>query len=200
MLYNSIQMKGRKPNEKGDFPMTTKSSLNYMKHPDYIALYYVASVTRSGSLKEQAESKKIVNRSETYFFLLTSDQAIRFVKEYPTFWTVDDENGIGWKGKGNTATVMEAAKKVGAVIVPLNLKHKDVPKLNRGNRSDWLEQKACELVSVMTGESFEWTGHKVRAAHGAYNPDGVSASGKKLEVKGVSSVMSSKSAKDVKEN
>lgn len=174
--------------------MTIKGSLEYMARVDYIALYQQAKVVSTGNLKEKAECKRIVNRSKTYFLLMTSEQAIKFFKTYPELWKADDENGIQWTSTANVAKVFEACKALGITTYPLNVEHMKVPKDSRGQRTTWLEQKACELMTVMTGERFEWTGSKARGAHGSYRADGTSESGKMLEVKGYSSVMTCESA------
>jgi hypothetical protein len=174
--------------------MTIKGSLEYMARVNYIALYQQAKVASNANLKEKAECKRIANRSKTYFLLMTSEQAIKFFQNYPELWRADDESGIQWTSTANVAKVFEACKVLGITVYPLNVKHEDVPKDSRGQRTTWLEQKACELMTVMTGERFEWTGSKARGAHGSYRADGTSASGKKLEVKGYSSVMTCESA------
>lgn len=177
--------------------MTIKGSLDYMARPDFFALYQQAKVASNASLKEKAECKRIANRSKTYLLLMTSEQAIKFFKTYPELWKADDENGIQWTSTANVAKVFEACKALGITTYPLNVEHKDIPKSSQGTRAGWMERKACELMTVMTGEQFEWVGTKTRGEHGSYHADGIGTSGKKLEVKGASSVMTCTSAEKV---
>lgn len=173
--------------------MTINESLNYMAQPDFFALYQQAKVASTANIKEKAECKRIANRSKTYFLLMTSEQAIKFFKTYPELWKADDENGIQWTSTANVAKVFEACKALGIMTYPLNVEHMKVPKDSRGQRTTWLEQKACELMTVMTGEQFAWCGSKTQG--NGYHADGMSASGKKLEVKGYSGKMTADSAR-----
>ena len=177
--------------------MTIKGSIEYMGYSDYLALYQQAKVCRSGSIKEQAESKRIAARSKSYMLLMTSAQAVEFFKRYPTLWKADNENGIGWTSTANVTQVFAAAEKLNIKVLPLYIDHKDIPLDANHTRAEWLEKKACELMTMMIGEKFNWTGKQNRGAHGAYRPDGMTASGLKLEVKGASSVMTCSSAEKV---
>lgn len=176
--------------------MKKVSSKEYMTKFDYLALYQQARICRSGTLKEQAESRRIAERSKTYLLLMTAETARRFYAEYPKLWVTDedDEMGIGWSSTANTAQVFDAARKLGIVTVPLYTDHKDIPLDANHTRAEWLEKKACEKMSLLVGEIFQWTGKQ----HGEdYRPDGTSESGLKLEVKGASSVMTCSAAKKV---
>lgn len=167
------------------------NSLEYLKKFDYLALYQQARICRSGTLKEQAESRRIAERSKSYLLLMTADTAIQFYREYPRLWATDGDM-IGWSSTANTAQVFNAAQKLGIVIVPLYTDHKDIPLDVNHTRAEWLEKKACEKMSLWVGETFQWTGKQ----HGEdYRPDGMTASGLKLEVKGASSAMTCSAAR-----
>jgi hypothetical protein len=176
--------------------MKKVSSKEYMTKFDYLALYQQARICRSGSLREQAESKRIAARSKSYMLLMTAETARLFYKEYPQLWVTDedDEMGIGWSSTANVTQVFEACQKLGIVAVPLNIDHKDIPKDSHGTRAEWLEKTACEKMTLWTGEKFHWTATVTKRG---YRPDGTSSNGKTLEVKGASSVMTCSSATKV---
>ena len=183
-------------------------SQEYVSKADFVCFYNeISAGCRAGCSAMAAKAdrwckanRKVGNLSVCWIF--KSSDVMRILAASEDLFDACG-NYAGWSGKKNAGLIVQEFDRIGVKPIAtfyLPIAIKDMPKNSRGDRSTFQEITVAKKLSEISGMSWEAVGDKRVSVGGGYYPDAIcKESGMKAEVKGLSSVLSHKASRSIRQ-